>query len=257
MAELLKQDKFFINHMNDLMKRAETTYGSTFSGFLNMHEQSILMDLMKNHSVSVLFDGGYEMAERRIASFIAKGSLDDDTNNKDGISGHNYSFLQIALPKIGIKRMPNHRDFLGTLMNLGVERKLIGDILIFDSYAVVICLKEIADFIINNLDRVGNIAVHVEIIDKDDQWRNYKPNFKRVKSTVASIRLDSVIKASTKLTRSASDKYIKSGKVFVNGKEVTSSSKELCEDDVISVRGIGKFILTSIGNVSKKKDVYI
>lgn len=246
--ELLKQDKFTIEHVNDLVRQCVQQNRVVYSDFLNLHEQAIVLSQMTNQITYKLI-GGYEMAERKVFAFYPKNDPDQDEQP--------YVFLKIQLPKLGIKRKPNHRDFLGAILNTGIERRNVGDLLIFDTYAIVIVLKTIAGFVIENLNQIGNITITIDYAENQAEWLSYEPSFDSIKTTIASNRLDNLLKAGAKLSRSSSGAYIKSGKVFVDGKEITQSSFEAQEGSVVSVRGIGKFRLTRIGELSKKGRLYI
>lgn len=248
MVDLLKQDKFTIEHAKDLIGQASKQNRVIHSDFLSLHEQAIILSNLDVHSRYEVH-GGYKMAERKLFTFYPEHDLVEQSCP--------YTFLEIELPKVGVKRKPNHRDYLGALLNTGIDRRKIGDLLVFDDYAIVIAVTDIADFVIDNLVKIGSVSVNTNYVEDQSKWMGYEPSFEHIKTTVASNRLDNLIKSGTKLSRSGSGSYIKSGKVFVDGKEVTQISYEVNENSVISVRGIGKFRLTKVGDLSKKGRLYI
>lgn len=245
MGDILKQDHYLLSHIDDLIRQARDRYYIAQTDFLDMHEQTIVSSHLTGQGVSYLLDGGYPMAERR--QLYIQG--DNGLVLTESVSA---SYLKITLPKLGIKRQPNHRDYLGALMNLGIERKLVGDILVFDSYAIVICSDSIREFVCENLTSIGSTAVSVSIVSDNEKWRSYVPAFEPIHCTVASNRLDALVKAGTNMSRTLSMQFIKSGKVFVNSLEKTSPSTEVEEGSIISVRGKGKFRLSEIGQMTKK-----
>lgn len=225
-----KEEQILAGRLSDLAKLCYNRNIPVFSSFLNLNEQNILDISKKDFArVTVLTDGGYECAERKIAVFLPYADYD-------------YK-LPVELIKIEAdKRFADtltHRDFLGALMNLGIERSLLGDIIIFDGAAYVFCLEKIADFIEQNLTRVRNDYVRCTrncTLDKD-----FSPSYKEITGSVASLRLDAVISLAFNESRSHSVSYIEDGLVFVNGRLITTNAYNLKEGEIISVRGRGRF----------------
>ena len=124
-------------------------------------------------------------------------------------------------------------------MNLGIERSLLGDIIISDGAAYAFCLEKISGYIMDNLTRVRNDYVRCTgncVLDKD-----FSPSYKEITGSVASLRLDAMISLAFGESRSHSVSAIEGGLVFVNGKLVTTNAYNLKEGEIISVRGKGRF----------------
>ncbi len=230
-----KEEQLLAGRLSDLANICYNRNIPVFSGFLNLNEQNILEQNAHGSSkgvfsnVCVLTDGGYESAERKIAVFLP-------------YSGYDYQ-LPIEIIRIEAdKRFAGeltHRDFLGALMNLGIERSLIGDIVISEGSAYVFCLEKIAEFIADNLTRVKNDYVSCTrncTLDKD-----FTPSYKEIVGSVASLRLDAVISLAFNESRSHSVSYIEDSLVFVNGRLITTNAYNLKEGEIISVRGRGRF----------------
>lgn len=225
-----KEEQILAGRLSDLANTCYNRNIPVFSSFLNLNEQDVLNNSKKTFArVSILTDGGYEYAERRMAVFLPYDDYD--------------YVLPIEIIKIEAdKRFADtltHRDFLGALMNLGIERSLLGDIIISDSAAYVFCLEKIAPFIAENLTRVKNDYVRCIrncILDKD-----FSPSYKEISGSVASLRLDAVISLAFNESRSHSVSYIENGLVFVNGRLITTNAYNLKEGEIISVRGRGRF----------------
>lgn len=225
-----KDEQILAGRLSDLAKTCYNRNIPVFSGFLNLNEQNILSNMRKDFSnICVLTDGGYEYAERRVAVFLP-------------YEGYDYQ-LPVDVVKIEAdKRFADnltHRDFLGALMNLGIERSLLGDIIIFDGVAYVFCLEKISGYIIDNLTRVRNDYVCCTggcELDKD-----FSPSYKEIVGSVASLRLDAMISLAFGESRSHSVSAIEGGLVFVNGKLITTNAYNLKEGEIISVRGKGRF----------------
>lgn len=225
-----KDEQILAGRLSDLAKTCYNRNIPVFSGFLNLNEQNILNSLKNEFSdICILLDGGYEYAERRIAVFLP-------------YEGYDYQ-LPVSIIKIEAdKRFADnltHRDFLGALMNLGIERSLLGDIIISDGAAYVFCLEKISGYILDNLTRVRNDYVRCTgdcVIDKD-----FSPSYKEITGSVASLRLDAMISLAFGESRSHSVSAIEGGLVFINGKLITTNAYNLKEGEIISVRGKGRF----------------
>ena len=115
----------------------------------------------------------------------------------------------------------SHRDFLGALMNLGIKRELLGDIIVKDNCGYILCLEHIAPYICENLERVRHTSVKCE---KSNLPNDLKNEPEPTEIFAASKRIDVVIAAVYNLSRNETSKLIKAEKVFVNSRLVTSNS---------------------------------
>lgn len=145
----------------------------------------------------------------------------------------------------------SHKDFLGSILGLGINRSKVGDILLHGEYVDIIVKKEIGDFIIFNLEKVGNNKVEVEEIDLKDLTPG-KILYKEIEKTFSSYRLDVYISGVYNLSRQESAALIKAGNVKVNWEPIDKTSKELEVSDVVSIRGYGRSIFHSVKGLSKK-----
>jgi len=143
-----------------------------------------------------------------------------------------------------------HRDFLGAIMNLGIERHMIGDICIVDNVAHIITLKSMADTIINELGTVK----HTKVVLNKESIENLKTvnrvEYKKI--NIPSERLDSVIGSIYNISRSKVNMYIDAGKVFINSRQCLSHSMKVKDGDIITVRGLGRAKFLGINSTSRK-----
>ena len=107
----------------------------------------------------------------------------------------------------------------------------------------------------DELTRVRHTPVSTGIIES--QEFNYTPEYQEIKSTVASVRLDSLLSLAFPLSRSKMTRLIEGAKVYVNGKLITTNSYHVKENDIISVRGMGKFAYRGILSATKKGRYYV
>lgn len=229
------------NRFNDLAERSYEREIYTYSEFLTMAEQSELRKM--RFSVKTELYGGYENAERCIAIF---GSEDE--------FGYEYCapvvFIKISPVQMKFADDFTHRDFLGSLMALGIKREMLGDIIIKDNHAFIICMENIADYIISQLDKVKHTSVICELCDTLPE--NVLPEFEYQEIIVASERIDVLISAVYNLSRNESQKRIESETVFCNSILVNNTSFVPHPGSIISVRGFGRFIFDSVLRTTKK-----
>lgn len=188
--------------------------------------------------------GGFQNAERCMVSF-------GDREADEG-----------WFPIAAVRMVPaaswdvSHRDVLGALMNLGVDRSKMGDILVSEQAAVVFCDDSLADFFVCELRTVGRYAVKTEEVSIDSVEIPEK-KFRMVTDTVASLRADCVVASVYAISRGKAQEAIRSGRVTVNWEEIVSANAEMAEGDIISLRGLGRAELTEIGGFSRKGRRYI
>jgi RNA-binding protein YlmH len=241
-----KEDKFLERRLLDLAGAAYHRGSNIYSDFLNLNEQNIFYSLKNELPMIKYFTyGGYKDAERRILCFCG----DTVTADEKDI---NYPISCIKVKPCNQKFSDslNHRDFLGAAINLGLDRGKLGDILILENEGYLFAHNSISEFIIEQLTSVKHTRVQCSVIDRKDF--DYKPKLKEINSTVSSIRLDSILAAAYHSSRSSLTGLIEGGKVYINGKLVLSNSYSLKENDIISVRGLGKFIYAGTSYQTKK-----
>lgn len=216
--------------------------------FLNPYEVKNAIAILNSDSdIKYTVDGGYENSERSsifIYPYYMEYEQIDNTLRFIQIEG-NFKFKSIS-----------HKDYLGALMNLGIKRETIGDIIIHENFCQVVVSNEICDFIIMNLTKVSRNNVSVKEILKADIIENSQ-TYKEVAFTVSSDRLDCIISGLYNISRQDSAKYISGERVYVNYEKVTSTSKEIKDQSLISVRGKGRAIVVKIGEITKKGRVKV
>ena len=132
-----------------------------------------------------------------------------------------------------------HRDFLGAILNLGIDRRVIGDILIDQTTGYVLCTCVMTDYLSENLTRVKHTCVRTEPVGSLPE--GLEPKLAEREIQAGSNRLDAVIAQVHRLSRSNAQELIRNGQVFINGRAVQSTSVQLHENEEVSVRHHGKF----------------
>ena len=243
-----KEDTLFSKRLSDLAVRADQKNIVLFSDFLNLNELNIFHSCAKDLSfIQTRTFGGYEMAERQIIAFIPDALFYDWQ--------YPIRVLRIEPSSKKYAEELTHRDYLGTILGLGIERSTIGDILCDEEGAFVFCLDKIADYILSELVRIKHTSVLVREVALDEI--HYEPEFELIKGSVASVRLDTLLALAFSSSRSSLGGLIETGSVFVNGKLVTSNGYKVKEQDIISVRGHGRFRYRGILSQTRKGRVFV
>ncbi len=230
-----------------LLELAKKSYQNNiylFTNFLNMAELDVLYQMQKELSfVPFTAFGGAENCERLMVRF---GSPE--------LFSYEESF-----PICCIQAEPliekfadtfSHRDFLGALMNLGIEREVIGDIAIKGKTAYIFCLEKMAEYVADNLTQVKHTHMSCTILKEAPDI--LKPVLEKREVTAASERIDAVLGKLCNLSRSQSILAFREKKVFVNGRQCENNSYQLKPKDVVTYRGFGKFVYEGVKYKTKK-----
>ncbi|MGL6106483.1 RNA-binding protein [Romboutsia sp.] len=227
----------------DNVNSCSKNYDVKQTDFFNPYEiKNAVAILNSNSDIKYTVDGGYNKCERSTIFIYPYYMEYEDIEN-------NLRFIQIE-GNFKFKSI-SHKDYLGALMNLGIKREKIGDIIIHENFCQAIVSNDICDFIIMNLNKVSRNNVSVVEISRKDIIEN-APNYKDVSFTVASDRLDCIISGLYNISRQDSVKYINGERVHVNYEKVTTTSKEIKDNSLISVRGKGRAIIVQVGEITKK-----
>ena len=240
---------FLLRRFQDMARRAYNRNIVVCSDFLDLHELHILQYLnMDDLGVRLRLSGGYEEAERQIAAFLPDAFVYFEKED--------FPICCIAIRPLNerFSEELTHRDYLGALMHLGIERSCLGDILVQGHTAYVFCLEKMAELICREVTRIRHTTV---MAVKETLSEIPSPRIQDVTGTVSSVRLDSVLAVAFGLSRNKAIPYIEGGQVYVNARQVVSNGYGLHPGDLISVRGLGKFRYIDVRNQSKKGKYWI
>ncbi len=226
----------------DLSKQADRKGIVLFSAFLNLNEQNIYHQSGRLFVTKTECFGGVPHAERQMIAFIP-----------DALSyewDYPIAALKISPSHPKFAEPFGHRDILGALMTLGVDRGKVGDIVIDDGNAFFLCEEGIADFFAENLDKIRHTAVNLKRIPLSGL--SVRQEFTEQERTVASTRLDSVLACVYGLSRSQAAELFRAEKVFVDGRLVLNPSRCCDDGSIVSVRGHGRFLYQQTLGQTKK-----
>lgn len=238
----MNEDLLLKKRLTELSHRAYERGYATFSEFLNQDEISQL--LATKTDIKPLLYGGYDNSERCIACF-----------SEGEIWEYPISCIRIKPLQQKFADKLNHRDFLGSLMNLGINRNTLGDIRISDNVGYLFCLDSISEYIVDNLTRIKHTSVECEITNELPEFINQMPDIEEM--IVSSARADTVVASVFKLSRNSTSLLFNQEKVFINSRVAQKESTILKDNDIISVRGYGKFIFDSEIRKTKKDKIVV
>ena len=240
--------EYTINRFIDLSRQAYEHGIYTFTDFLTLAELSDLYDCARQIYTRFEVFGGYEGAERLICRF---GSADDLGYEVD----YPISCIKISPLQKKFAEKLSHRDYLGSLMNLGIERPKLGDIIIKDDDAYVFADETLAPMICDEVTRIRHTSVMSTIIT--DAGEIPKPTLSEVAVQTKSERIDAIVAKAYNLSRSQSADLFLQKKIYIDGRLMENESHTLKAGSTVSVRGFGKFIYDGVTGTSKKGSLYV
>lgn len=235
-----------------LLELAERSYNNniyTFTPFLGLSEQQAFYEVQRDVAYAGYdMEGGSPLCERRMIRFGSSETLGYE-------EAYPIQCLKIEPLTPKFAEHLTHRDFLGAVMNLGIERNTVGDIFAEDKEAVIFCQDSIAEYLTENLVQVRRTRVKCAVSEVAEQLR--APVTEPVSLSAASARIDTVIAKLYNIARSQSAELLKGGRVYVNGRETENNSYVLKKGDMVTVRGFGRFVYTGEQGETRKGKVRI
>ena len=225
------------NRLRDLAERSYTQGIYTFTAFLGLSEQEIFWQQEKElRHAGYALEGGCQGADRVVVRFGSEAQL-----------GYQVPFPIVCLHISPLQQKfadaLSHRDFLGALMNLGINRSTLGDIKVGDREAYLFCLDSISTFICENLTQIRHTHVRCTVTEDFTEIPQEEPE--TVNIQVQSLRIDAVLSKVYNISREKSLELFRAGKVYVNGRLCENNSRLLKAGETVNARGFGKFSLIS------------
>ncbi|MBR5540440.1 MAG: hypothetical protein IKU56_03585 [Clostridia bacterium] len=240
-SDLSEEDALLRARINDACELCEMRSCPRFVGFLDEHRQAVARAVLHEKGTShFLLYGGYEGAERTILG-VFPSFLPPDSDL--------FPLKAIGFRYRSVARL-SHRDFLGALLSVGIKRDKLGDIVCGEGLTVVFANEELAPFLAESVDKVGSEGVHAVFPFTGEvavcrEFREYQ-------DTVASPRLDAVLGVALRVSRQEAVRRIVSGTVSCNHMPCEAVAHVVGEGDILSVRGEGRFLIASLGPLTKK-----
>ncbi len=240
----MESEELLWKRLKDLAEKCYRSNVYTFSSFLSMAELDFFYRMKKELShVDYTLFGGHEDSERQMIRFGSEEML-----------GYTEEFPIVCIEAAPILQKfadeLTHRDFLGALMNLGIERTTLGDIIIYENTGYIFCTAVIAPFILDSLEQVKHTHIKCRIAEAPQEVT--EPEIEVRKIQASSERIDGVVAKVCQLSRGDSLELFRQKKIFLNGIQFENNSILLKPEDVITVRGFGKFTYMGFDSISKK-----
>lgn len=251
------EDKLLVSKFLDKVQSTIKKGKIEVTDFYNEHEQAIINNVVKAENINyfVLF-GGYENASRKLGILYPEKMAILFKNNYFKFDTV-FSVFRISLIKEDWNKY-NHGIYLGGILKLGLLRSKIGDIITYESGADIIVKKESEKFLFANLKTLNRFSnAQINLINLED-LKLVKQSFEEFKIVTSSLRLDNIVADLVKTSRNKANEFLEQGKVFVNYENEMKQTKQIKINDVISIRGKGKFIIADVvGNTKKGNFVII
>lgn len=267
-----KNDRILLANLEDKMRQADEWYTVTNSSFFDMRERSLAVRQCREKCrCGYAFYGGYEDAERKVAVFYPRELIENENENENKNESENedknknarriedyfrdepescpLTIIRASLKK-GSPQL-GHRDYLGSLMGLGIRRDVIGDIIVHDDGADIVVLKEMADFLAMNYSKASRANLIISEVSITE-IRPSKVQIVQKDESVASLRLDAMISAAFRISRGKSAEAIKAGLVYVSDVCEKKTDKIVDLGDKLVLRGKGKAVVKNIGRTTDK-----
>lgn len=238
--------KMLIAKLIDKYEVCKTKNKITYTDFLHISERSIVEKVLKEERIfNFVFYGGKEEADRSVLIFYP-----DKINEEMLLKNYEKIFNVIRI------KLPNnieyeHREFLSGIMKLGIKREKFGDIIVTDFGADIIVFSEISKILAEDLKGLTRFRKSEIEIVSINELTYVEPEFEKFNVIVSSLRLDNFVSELANSSRTRASEIINEGKVFLNSINEFKDSKKIEINDIITIRGKGKFIFDGIEKETK------
>lgn len=239
------EDKLLFARVLDKYTLAQKRHQLTHTDFIDPVRTATFMQILQRAGGGVYMTahGGFTDAERKIIAF-----------DMQEIKQENFPITPIAVTYNGrFSGAPTHRDYLGAVLGLGLDRGKIGDICLASEGAVLYVAEEVALYVSENLNQVGRVTVKAKL---DQQLDGTEATGVNKRITVPSMRLDAVLGAALNFSRGKAAMFIENDKVFVNWKPA-KKTHTVAAGDAITVRGVGRVVVVTQGGTTKKDRIML
>lgn len=237
-----EEERLLLSRVWDKREQCRLRSIPAATAFLSPQEQAAATRLLNalGQREGYAFWGGYEGAERQRLLFLP-----------DWMNGPDDSTIAALRAVCRSGATLTHRDFLGSLMALGLTREKIGDILVESGGCQVLVDPSALDFLVQSWDSAGRERLTVTPLPLEELTVP-EAAVKEMRDTVSSLRLDNVLASAFSLSRGRAAEAVEKGAVQVNYTVCQKPDKPVSAGDVITCRGLGKCVLDAVGSPTKK-----
>ncbi len=234
------EDKRLLARADDAFEICQRRHTPHFLGFLDERQAALVRTHIAKSRLPYCLYGGHDEAERVILGVFPEGVEPD----------RSWFPLTAVAFCYGTAAEISHRDVLGSLLGCGIVREKVGDILCAKDRAVVFLHEDIAAFVAESVTKIGRVGVKV-LYPYDGELPVFH-RFEHVSGTLASPRLDAVLKVLLCVSREKACEFLRDGAVQVDHKPAASPSQTVTAGQILSVRGRGRFVVDDVSQMTKK-----
>lgn len=238
------EERLLLAKILDRQNQSEQKNIPVCTDFLSPHERMLAEDMLRMAGISpdtYVASGGYEGAERQALLFLPDWQTPE-------MAEFSFRYLRASYrPEYDL----SHRDFLGSLMGLGIVREKVGDLLVGKQNCDLIVSDSIAVFLLRDWTQAGRAPLKVTAVEAGD-LSVPEVRCEEVRDTVQSLRLDALAATGFRMSRGKAAELIESGHVELNYRQCVKPDRLLAEGDTVSARGFGKFKLEQVSGTTRK-----
>ena len=243
-----QEDKICLSQVLDKIEFSKSREKLESTDFLDMYQVALVENfLRKIQFKNYKLFGGYEEAERKILIIYP------DKYDENMVAKNYNKLLKIVRIKLPQEEQGNytHRNYLGGIVKLGLKREKVGDIIVANEGADIITVDDFADILqqqLPSLTRFENCDIEIVELNNLNKKEVKK---EEVKIIVPSLRLDNFVSDLARTSRSKAVQIIDQERVFINGQNETKASKQVKINDIITIRGKGRFVVKSFEGTTR------
>ena len=262
--EILKQfpkqeDKLLVSKLLDKLKFMHTKNQVQTTSFLDAYQQNIACKVLKIYGENqYILEGGYEEAERKVL-FIYPEKLSEIFKKsaiENSIITDNIKVISITLPQ-DLQGKYKHSEYLGGIMKLGIKREIIGDIIVNEEGADILVQSDMANYLKDSLQNLTRFQKSEIIIKEISNLKIAQTKKEELTILIPQMRLDVIVSEILHLSRSKANEIISEERVFINYELKTKNSASLKENDILTIRGKGKFEIGEILSTTSKGKIIL
>ncbi len=247
----MKEKNILLGQIKEKYYKAKAQGVIMDTDFLDMQQKSMAKVFLKREKIQGVFYGGYESAERCKLYLLPEGITKEDFFAEIQLSPESLDMKILRAKSKRGGRELTHRDYLGSLMGLGIKREKVGDILVRENVADIIVASDIGEYLLTNYDSAGRTKLDVELLPITKLEKG-ETHIEEEQISVASLRLDGVLSKVFGISRPKAVEAIKMGIVFVNDIQQSESDARIEEGAKLVIRGRGKVFLKKVQGKTRK-----
>lgn len=245
-----RDERSLISNILDKAYRFTKTDKLEYTNFLNLNEYNVASRILDHLKIEYSTFAPNIYSDKKVIFFLPSYIIPNT----------NFFNEYITCIKIipNVKRKLQHKDYMGTIYNLGIKREVIGDIFVDNDICYFFIINSIKDFVLNNLLKVGNQNVILSEVELDsEEVNNISINIIEKEYIVPSLRVDAICSTVFNLSRSEIKEKITKGDMYINDKLSYYSSDIINKNDIISLRKCGKIVFKGILRNTKSGNIVI